>query len=224
MATIVSVNIGGRESIPSHPEMGTTGIYKSPASGAVALGPLGLAGDHIEDMRHHGGPDQAVYVYFAEDYSWWAAALGREVAPGTFGENLTVAGLVSADLAIGDRLESDGVVLEVSAPRVPCNTLARRMQDAGFAKAFRDAERPGVYCRVARPGEVQAGRAVEHRPHDGPRLGVVQVYRELFAKRALSASDLERTLATPIAERVRVEYEALLAERRRRAPIAAAGR
>ena len=55
----------------------------------------------------------------------------------------------------------------------PCSTLARRMDDSGFVKSFRDAERPGAYCRVMAEGEVAAempvtlsalcGRSARHR-------------------------------------------------------------
>ena len=99
-------------------------------------------------QKHHGGPDQAVYVYLSEDYDWWSKTLGRPIAPGTFGDNITISGLTSADLAIGDRLIAGDVVIEVTTPRIPCNTLAARMGDPGFVKAYRDAGRPGAYCRV----------------------------------------------------------------------------
>ena len=62
---------------------------------------VNLDGDGQADLRVHGGPDKAVYAYAVEDYEWWADQLGRELEPGTFGENLTVRGL---DLgATGDR-------------------------------------------------------------------------------------------------------------------------
>ena len=59
------------------------------------------------DTKNHGGPDQAVYVYGGADYAWWSAELEQELAPGTFGENLTISDLESAPLAIGDRLHTD---------------------------------------------------------------------------------------------------------------------
>ena len=89
------------------------------------------------------------------------------IAPGTFGDNLTISGITSADLAIGDRLIAGDVVLEVTAPRIPCGTLAARMDDPGFVKAYRDAARPGAYCRVIKEGEVRAGMDVIHQPYAG---------------------------------------------------------
>jgi len=86
---ILSVNIGQRTPIANAKASGITGIYKNPANRPVMVTSLGLAGDFIADTKHHGGVDQAVYVYGTDDYDWWAAELGRPLAPGTFGENLT---------------------------------------------------------------------------------------------------------------------------------------
>ena len=209
MAQIERVNIGEKRSFAN--DTGRTGIYKSPVSGAVRLGALGLEGDYVADQKHHGGLDQAVYVYFLEDYTWWSAKLGRHLAPGTFGENLTISGLASLDLAIGDRLVVGDVVLELTAPRIPCGTLARRMEDREFVKAFRHAERPGSYCRVIAEGEVSAGLPVTHQPYAGTRVGLVGMFRDWFVRKTLDEGRLRETLAAPIAARARKDWEDLLA-------------
>ncbi len=67
---------------------GVTAIDKRPAAGRVAVRPLGLTADLQADRVHHGGEDQAVYAYAQEDADFWSAALGYEVTPGLFGENL----------------------------------------------------------------------------------------------------------------------------------------
>ena len=208
---VLSVNRGRAEPIADAKAIGVTGIDKRPQPGPVAVGALGLDGDAICDTENHGGVDQAVYVYGEPDYRWWAAELGRELAPGTFGENLTVSGLESAALAAGDRLLAGDLILEVTAPRIPCVTLARRMGDPAFLKRFRAAERPGVYCRVIRAGSVQAGDAVRYEPYPGERLGVIEQFRLFFEQRWNEAT-LRRHLAAPIAVRDRVEKEQLLAK------------
>ncbi len=211
MARIESVNVGTARGMPNYD--GPTGIFKEPATGPMELGSEGLAGDYIADKKHHGGPDQAVYLYFTDDYAWWETTLGCALRPGTFGDNLTLSGLASADLAIGDRLVAGEVVLEVTAPRIPCNTLARRMEDAGFVKAFRDAERPGAYCRVIKGGAVQAGAPVEHQFYAGERLGVVDMFHDNFIVKTLDPSRIREVLAAPIAIRERGNWEGYLAQR-----------
>ena len=98
---IVSVNVGREEPLTIGKRATTSGIHKRAVSGTVAIGPLGIGHDAVIDTKHHGGADQAVYVYRQEDYDWWRAELGRDVAPGSFGDNLTVAGLGQNDLHHG---------------------------------------------------------------------------------------------------------------------------
>lgn len=209
MARIESVNIGKER--PLNISAGRSGIFKEPASVAVKGTKRGLEGDCVYDTADHGGPDQAVYIYFSEDYDFWAEKLGRALAPGTFGDNLTISGLTSADVAVGDRLIAGEVVLEVTAPRIPCGTLAARMGDPGFSLVFREAERPGVYCRVIEEGSVAAGTDVIHQAYAGERIGAVKMYREWFVRNTLSPAELRKTLAAPIAIRARADWEELLA-------------
>ena len=203
-----SVNIGEARPLEGGPR--PTGIYKQPADGPVTITPEGLAGDAVCDRKHHGGPDQAVYVYGAPDYAWWSEALGRPLAPGTFGENLTIEDLESADLLIGDALHVGSVVLQVTAPRIPCGTLAARMGDPRFVKRFREAERPGVYCRVLQPGALQAGDAVRHVPYEGERLTVRALFRDWFVS-DLPEETIRLHLAVPLAVRARGYQEQQLA-------------
>lgn len=205
---LVSVNLGRAEAIANAKASGKTGIFKREADGPVWVSKLGLQGDTICDTKNHGGVDQAVYVYGMPDYEWWSAALDRALAPGTFGENLTIAGLESARLFIGDRLRVGEVVLEITAPRIPCVTLAQRMGDPAFVKRFRAAERPGLYCRVLREGLVQAGEPVVLAA--GARgLSAIEMFRDFFAPQRDEAT-LRRHLAAPIAIRDREEKEMLL--------------
>ena len=207
---LISVNVGRAQRIENAKSSGVTGIYKTPAGAPVRITALGLAGDAICDTKHHGGVDQAVYVYGAPDYAWWSAELGHAIEPGTFGENLTVSELESAALAIGDRLHLAGVVLEITSPRIPCVTLAARMGDPAFAKRFRQAGRPGVYCRVIREGDVRAGEPVRLEPYSGATLSIAESFRDAYV-REWDEAMIRRHLAAPIAIRDRVEQEERLA-------------
>jgi MOSC domain-containing protein YiiM len=205
---LLSINIGTARAVDESRPHDITGIYKEPVFGPVQVTRTGLPADAIISTRHHGGPDQALYVYGGGDYAWWAGELGRELAPGTFGENLTIGDLETAALAIGDRLhigdrpDTGGVVLEVTAPRIPCDTFARRMGDPAFVARFRAAERPGVYCRVVREGMIQAGDLVRLEPYAGDRVTAAEVFRDYYEPdRSLAA--ISRFLAVPLAVRAR---------------------
>ncbi len=203
---LISVNIGREQALANAKLSGTTGIYKTSLATPVEITPLGLAGDAVVDTENHGGVDQAVYVYGAPDYAWWSAELGTELEPGTFGENLTIDGLESAQLTVGDLLHVGAVTLQVTAARIPCSTLAARMGDPGFVKRFRAAERPGVYCRVLRPGVVQTGAAVTLDRYTGATITIVEMFRDFYDPRP-SAETIRRHLAAPIAARARADVE-----------------
>lgn len=203
---LLSVNIGGRRTQPKGDGLETTGIYKLGTPAPVAVGRLGLPGDFIGDLKNHGGPDQAVYVYGAPDYAWWSAQLGRRLEPGTFGENLTLGDFESAGCRIGDRLQIGSLLLEFTAPRIPCSTLARRMGDAHFVKKYTAAGRPGVYCRVIQEGVVQAGQAAVLIPYSGPTVSCLEVFRA-HLRHGPDAGTLRRMLQAPIAARARADFE-----------------
>ncbi len=204
---LISVNIGQERTLQIGNKVETTGIYKFPTNEAVEIETLGIKNDFIATKKHHGGPDQAVYVYGAADYEWWSKELNRELTPGTFGENLTISGLESAQFNIGDRLHVGTAILEVTAPRIPCGTFAARMGDPQFVKRFRDAERPGLYCRVIKEGNVKTGDDVRvEKINANESLSVLQVFRDYYNKNK-SEETIRKHLNAPIAIRVRVQLE-----------------
>jgi MOSC domain-containing protein YiiM len=161
--------------------MEMTAIWKSPVAGRLAVRGVNLAGDDQADRKNHGGRDKAVYSYAVEDEEWWAERLGRPIEPGTFGENLTLAGVDVTNALIGERWEIGSALFEVAQPRIPCWKLAARMGDAEFPQKFGDAGRPGAYLRIMREGEVGAGDEVRviHRPSHGLTVGdVARIYHQ----------------------------------------------
>ena len=170
MAKVDSVNLG-RPRLNPHKQVGRTGIGKLPTDEPVevrAPGPKttglgsGLVGDFIGDGKHHGGDDQAVYAFQREDLDEWERRLGRELPNGFFGENLTTIGLDVNQARIGERWRiGQQVVLQVTAPRIPCSTFRGWMGEKGWARTFTAVGRPGAYLRVVTTGTIQAGDAIE---------------------------------------------------------------
>jgi MOSC domain-containing protein YiiM len=207
--TVLSVNVGRLKELPGKSK--PTAIDKRPVDAAVRVTKDGLAGDTVGDKRHHGGPDQAVYVYGQPDYDWWEAHLDRKLKPGMFGENVTVSDFLSADAHVGDRIHiGTDVVLEITAARIPCGTLEKRVDEKEFVTAFRDAGRPGAYCRVIREGETRAGDEVRYVKTTLPDpIGVAEMARDFYDRNPGEAS-IRRYLASPVAARVRRDKIELL--------------
>jgi MOSC domain-containing protein YiiM len=203
---LISINVGHEQTLQNKDRVEKTGIFKLPIDQPVKITNLGLENDVIVSKKHHGGPDQAVYVYGALDYEWWSGVLGRELLPGTFGENLTISGLESARFNIGDMLHFEDVTLQVTAPRIPCSTFAARMQDPHWVKKFRQAERPGLYCRVLQDGSIKPGEPVRFESYQDETVSLLEMYRDFYIRNK-SRETLLRHLRAPIAIRDRQDLE-----------------
>jgi MOSC domain-containing protein YiiM len=143
-------------------------IWKQPSTEPLALGVLGLAGDQQANRRVHGGPDKAVCVYSADHIPWWRETLGRpDWGPGAVGENFTVEGQAEDAVCVGDVYEVGSAIVQVSQPRSPCRTLARRWHRPDLPKRVVQSGRSGWYLRVLREGLVAPGDApvLVDRPH-----------------------------------------------------------
>jgi MOSC domain-containing protein YiiM len=194
VARLDSVNIGRPRPNP-YKDTGSTGIGKQPTFEPVqvrAPGPKttglgsGLVGDFIGDGKHHGGNDQAVYAFQREDLDDWERRLGRELPNGFFGENLTTLDLEINQARIGERWRvGEKVVLQVTAPRIPCATFRGWMGEKGWAKIFTAAGRPGAYLSVITPGTIRTGDPIEviQRPDHDVNIGLV--FRATTTERSL---------------------------------------
>jgi MOSC domain-containing protein YiiM len=211
MARIVSVNLV--HAIVPDPlgDVGRTAIDKRSAGRPVLIEYLGPVGDTVLDRKHHGGRDQAVYAYAAEDLRAWAAELGRDLAPGTFGENLTTEGLDMTGAVVGEVWSvgsADGrppVRLEVTCPRIPCVTFQAWMGEPHWVRRFTEHGAPGAYLRVLTEGSIEAGATVEvlERPAHGVTIGEVFQMRFADPARLQRLLDMGEDLHPPLVERVR---------------------
>lgn len=172
----------------------TSAIWKSPVTGPVFAGALGLAGDAVANTKVHGGVDQALLMYAVSHYPLWESELGRPMGPGAFGENLTVDGLDEDSVCIGDVLEIGSVRMEVSQPRQPCATLARRHQVRDMVAIVRRNGRGGWYLRVLAEGPVEAGQTIQLVDRPNPEWTVRRAARVMQARvrEPASAADLAR--------------------------------
>jgi MOSC domain-containing protein YiiM len=171
VAVVRSVNVGQPRHVEWRGQSVTTAIWKEPVAGAIRVEGVNLVGDDQADRRVHGGPDKAVYAYAAEDYEWWSTQVGS-VGAGTFGENLTTAGVDLTAAFIGDRWHVGSAELEVSQPRMPCFKLGIRMGDDTFTRRFALAGRPGAYLRIVQPGLIEAGDQIRLEPASRPSISV----------------------------------------------------
>ena len=137
------------------------GVPKLPVDD-TAVGELGLANDRHRGAGH-GGPERAVCLFSLEVIERLRAE-GHPIAPGTVGENITIAGLDWHLVAPGTRLRlGNDVLLEVTRFTTPCLNIAASFTNGDFARIL-DADHPGesrVYTRVVQQGTLRTGDPVQ---------------------------------------------------------------
>ena len=175
-----------------------TGIFKAPVDGPVGIKRTKVEGDEVVDLRVHGGPYKAVYLYPSEHYDFWRTELGVDnLSFPSFGENLTTEGLTEDTVHIGDRFQAGSSILQVTQPRMPCFKLAIRFRRADMVKRFWQSGRSGVYFSVVKEGEVERGNSIELIESDPEQVSVAEVVG-LYKGTEWSSDLLHRTLRAPL--------------------------
>lgn len=139
----------------------------------------GFQGDGIADTKHHGGPDRAVCVYPQEHYARWEKEFGEALPLSTFGENITVSGMLEQAVHIGDIFQIGDAIIQVTQGRIPCSTITKRTGNAQLLKRFVETGYTGYLCRVLEEGFVHANspiQLVQTDPHEISVLYANEVY------------------------------------------------
>jgi len=136
------------------------GVPKLPRD-ACAMRVGGLEGDRQRDLENHGGPDRAVSLYSIELIEALQAE-GHPIAPGTIGENLTLAGLDWKALVPGLQIEVGEVVIQLTRHAAPCQIIAGSFRDGRVVRVSEKLN-PGwsrFYARVLKEGTLRTGDRV----------------------------------------------------------------
>jgi len=161
-SVVESVNVGLPREVPWKGRQVVTSIFKEPVAGRIALRRLNLEGDQQADLRVHGGPDMAIYIYSADYYAFWREQFPEMELPwGMFGENLTIWGLSDDTIHIGDQLQVGSAQLVVRSPRMPCYKLGMKFGRDDVLKLLFQNGYSGFYCAVLQEGDVAAGDPVK---------------------------------------------------------------
>jgi len=207
---VISLNVARPRLVMYKGASVSTGIFKQPVSGRVALRTLNLDGDRQADLSVHGGIYKAVYAYPSEHYAYWRKELPQKDLPwGMFGENFTTTGLGEDELHVGDRFRLGSATVMVRQPRMPCYKLAAKFQMDDILDRFLVSGLSGFYFSVEQEGEVGLGDSFEllSRNHEGitiaeiNRLFVHDRYNRDLLQKAIATDELPETWREYFAQR-----------------------
>jgi len=123
----------------------------------------GVEGDLQNNLKYHGGSYRAVCLWSLEVIETLQAE-GHPIAPGSAGENLTLAGIDWAALVPGCQLQlGSGVQIEITDYAAPCRQNMKWFSDRKFSR-ISQKHYPGssrLYARVLTEGKVQPGDPVQ---------------------------------------------------------------
>ena len=178
---LISVNVGLPREVPWNNITISTGIYKKPVPGDIAVRKLNLDGDRQADLTVHGGPWKAVYAYPAEHYGFWRDEFPEmPLTWGYFGENLTTTGLREDTVYIGDTFRIGSATLQVTQPRLPCYKLALRFGRDDIIKRFLASRRSGFYLSVLEEGVIRAASEIELLDRDPNQVTVCDIITQFL--------------------------------------------
>jgi MOSC domain-containing protein YiiM len=135
------------------------GIPKLPRD-SVSVRMSGLEGDR-QRRPFHGGPAKAVCLYSLELIRALQAE-GHPIAPGTIGENLTIAGIPWRSMTPGVWVEVGTVSMELTSYADPCRTIEEsfRRREIGRVSAKLHPGWSRIYARVVNEGTIAVGNTV----------------------------------------------------------------
>ena len=136
-----------------------TGTRKEPCGEGIFIEDYGLE----KDAHAEQGIARQVSLLATESIEKMKA-LGLELNPGDFAENLTIGGMELFSIPVGTRLRvGTEVVLEISQIGKTCHSGCAIFQAVGACIMPKE----GVFARVIQGGTVQTGDVVERLKEDG---------------------------------------------------------
>ena len=195
---ITAINIACPDfvSLDGGPKKHRSGILKKSVSGPVFLNQFGFDGDGVGDTRIHGGEDKAVCAYSVDHLPYWNEKLQRKLGPGSFGENLSMVGMLETTTHIGDIFEVGAAQVQVTQPRQPCHKLNKVFNDQSMACSVQKTGFSGYYLRVLKTGMVESGSPIK-LIHKDPNGISIEDANALLRKGGANVPNMKNLISHP---------------------------
>ncbi len=145
---------------PFGPRGAPSSIIKTPVS-QLSVSKTGTLEDEQGNKKLHGGPEKVLHQYSVHNYDILKLHFPHVAFDyGSIGENMLVAGMQDDNVYIGDRYQVGEVILQVNAPRSPCNKISYRYGIANLDRFVSQQQITGWYYRVEQPGIITSDSSV----------------------------------------------------------------
>lgn len=126
--------------------------------GKVIINERGIVGDAHAEFWH-----RQISLLNETSIKNFSAKVGKDIAYGAFGENITFSGIDSGKIAILDRLQIGDVELEVTQIGKKCHGSGCAIYNE-VGKCVMPTD--GIFTRVVRGGEIKVGDTISYQPYD----------------------------------------------------------
>lgn len=146
--------------VPFGPRGAPSAIQKSSVD-TLTVYQDGTKEDEQGNKKLHGGPEKVLHQFSFAGYNVLQRAYPDiQFDKGSIGENLLVDGMDDTNVFIGDVYQVGAVVLQVSAPRAPCNKISHRYGVKNLDRFVGLQGITGWYYRVLETGVIAVNDSV----------------------------------------------------------------
>jgi len=186
-------------------------VAKEPTLEPVWLSYTGLNGDSsYEDC--HGGHNMALHLYCLEHYAFFNQRAAAPLPVPTFGENLTVIGLLEKDVRVGDIYQVGEATIQISQPTERCGTMGKRIGEPKLLKWIHEEMMTGYYARVLTEGFIAQNSVITLVERGKEHMTIARLNHLLFKQPNQSEMEQcwqENTLSSEWIDRAKQLYSRL---------------
>lgn len=139
--------------------------------------------DQQANLRLHGGPEKVLHQFSLSSYNTIEAhfpALADKLLPGSIGENISIDGMTDENVFIGDVYAIGEVIVQVGAPRAPCNKINHRFDTPNLDQFVGNKGVTGWYYRVKQTGVINVGDTVALIERAANTVSVGELMRTVY--------------------------------------------
>lgn len=169
---------------PFGPRGAPSSIEKQAVS-LLTVSKYGTLEDEQGNKKLHGGPEKVLHQYGPNGYKRLSKAypqLANRFIPGTIGENISCETMHDGNVQVGDIYRMGEVVLQVSAPRAPCNKISQRYGEKNLDRFVGKEGITGWYYRVIQEGLLRTNDEVGHLERPPHSVSISNLVKALFTE------------------------------------------